>query len=181
MYKIYDHKLHHKSHADNKREENRNNESKRTMKSKHFKKKKITKYSGSFLKWTREELKQIDWRTRKLMTMHKAFTPKRRHRGIVSVKERRKSTHQHWGLSWCNNSRTQGIHKKAKKKPIKIASYVNIRTNRKTTKSKKQKWEEKLFKQQTREIAHEYKTRHNWVGKVIHWELCKRLKYYQTT
>ena len=23
----------------------------------------------------------------------------------------------------------------------------------------------------------EYKTRHNWVGKVIHWELCKMLKF----
>ena len=23
----------------------------------------------------------------------------------------------------------------------------------------------------------EYKTRHNWVGKVIHWELCKKFKF----
>ena len=23
----------------------------------------------------------------------------------------------------------------------------------------------------------EYKTRHDWVGKVIHWELCKKLKF----
>ena len=23
----------------------------------------------------------------------------------------------------------------------------------------------------------EYKTRHDWVGKVIHWELCKMLKF----
>ena len=30
-------------------------------------------YSGQFLKWRREELKQIDQRTRKLMTMHKAL------------------------------------------------------------------------------------------------------------
>ena len=33
------------------------------------------RYSGPFLKWTREELKQIDQRTRKLMTMHKALDP----------------------------------------------------------------------------------------------------------
>ena len=26
-----------------------------------------------------------------------------------------------------------------------------------------------------------FKTRHDWVGKVIHWELCKRLKGDQTT
>ena len=26
----------------------------------------------------------------------------------------------------------------------------------------------------------EYKTRHNWVGTVIHWELCKKLKFDHT-
>ena len=26
----------------------------------------------------------------------------------------------------------------------------------------------------------EYKTRHNWMGKVIHWELCKKLKFDHT-
>ena len=31
----------------------------------------LVRYSGPFLKWTREELKQMDQRTRKLMTMHK--------------------------------------------------------------------------------------------------------------
>ena len=31
---------------------------------------------GPFLKWTREELKQIDQRTWKLMTMHKALPPR---------------------------------------------------------------------------------------------------------
>ena len=27
----------------------------------------------------------------------------------------------------------------------------------------------------------EYKTRHDWVGKVVHWELCKKLKFNYTT
>ena len=36
----------------------------------------LLKYSGPFLKWTRDELKQIDQRTGKLMTMHKALHPK---------------------------------------------------------------------------------------------------------
>ena len=27
------------------------------------------------------------------------------------------------------------------------------------------------------EVQKEYKTRHNWVKKVIHWELCKKLKF----
>ena len=34
------------------------------------------RYSGPFLTWTREELKQMDQRTRKLMTMHKALHPR---------------------------------------------------------------------------------------------------------
>ncbi len=28
-------------------------------------------------------------------------------------------------------------------------------------------------------VQKEYKTRHNWVGKVIHWELCKKFKFDQ--
>ena len=33
----------------------------------------LFRYSGPFLKWTREELNQMDQRTRTLMTMHKAL------------------------------------------------------------------------------------------------------------
>ena len=33
----------------------------------------LVRYSGPFLKWTREELKQMDKRTRKLITMHKVL------------------------------------------------------------------------------------------------------------
>ena len=36
----------------------------------------LVRYSGAFLKWTREELKQMVQRTRKLMTMHKASNPR---------------------------------------------------------------------------------------------------------
>ena len=36
----------------------------------------LVRYSGPFLKWTREELRQMDQRTRKLMTMQKALHPK---------------------------------------------------------------------------------------------------------
>ena len=36
----------------------------------------LVRYSGPFLKSTRDELKQIDQRTRKLMTMHKALHPR---------------------------------------------------------------------------------------------------------
>ena len=36
----------------------------------------LFRYSGPFLKWTRDELRQMDQRTRKLMTMHKALHPR---------------------------------------------------------------------------------------------------------
>ena len=36
----------------------------------------LVRYSGPFLKWTRDEFKQMDQRTRKLMTMHKALYPR---------------------------------------------------------------------------------------------------------
>ena len=36
----------------------------------------LVRYSGPFLKWTRNELQQMDQRTRKLMTMHKALHPR---------------------------------------------------------------------------------------------------------
>ena len=36
----------------------------------------LVRYSGPFLKWTRKELKQMDQRTRKLMTMHKSSHPR---------------------------------------------------------------------------------------------------------
>ena len=29
-------------------------------------------------------------------------------------------------------------------------------------------------------FAQEYKTKHDWVGKVIHWELCKEFKFDYT-
>ena len=49
----------------------------------------VVRYSVPFLKWIREELKQMDQRTRKRMTMHKAFHL-RDDRLYVSVKERGK-------------------------------------------------------------------------------------------
>ena len=36
----------------------------------------LVRHSGPFLKWTRDELKQMHQRTRKLRTMHKAFHPR---------------------------------------------------------------------------------------------------------
>ena len=29
-------------------------------------------------------------------------------------------------------------------------------------------------------LAHDYKTRHDWIGKVINWEMCKKFKFDHT-
>ena len=66
----------------------------------------FVRYSGPFLKWTREKLKQMDQRTRKLLTVHKAWSfkwwrwqiiwvKKRGGRGLASIKTVR--THQYNG------------------------------------------------------------------------------------
>ena len=58
----------------------------------------LVRYSGPFLKLTRDELKQMDQRTRKLMTLHKALHPrddverlyvsrKEGGRGLVSIED----------------------------------------------------------------------------------------------
>ena len=56
-------------------------------------------YSGPLLKWTRDELKQMDQRTRKLMTMHKAS--QRWRWQIICIKKReRKRTCQYRRQRW---------------------------------------------------------------------------------
>ena len=55
----------------------------------------LVRYSGPFLKWTRKELRKMDQRTRKLMTMHKALHPrddvdvprKEGGRGLASIED----------------------------------------------------------------------------------------------
>ena len=50
----------------------------------------LIRYSGPFLKWTRDELKQMNQRKRKLMTMHTALHPRDDvDRLYVSIKEGR--------------------------------------------------------------------------------------------
>ena len=34
-----------------------------------------------------------------------------------------------------------------------------------------------IIKECSKLAQKEYKTRHDWVGKVIHWELCKKFKF----
>ena len=48
----------------------------------------LVRYSGSFLKWTRDELKLMDQRTRKLMTMQKALHPETTLRDYMFLEKR---------------------------------------------------------------------------------------------
>ena len=57
----------------------------------------LVRYSGPFLKWTREELKRVEQKTRKLMTMHKAlysrddvdrlYVSRKGGRGLTSIED----------------------------------------------------------------------------------------------
>ena len=70
----------------------------------------LVRYSGPFLNWTRDELKQMDQRTRKLMTMHKAlYSRDNVDRLYVSRKEG--GTGRHWRQCWRIDT-TQGLIRK---------------------------------------------------------------------
>ena len=215
----------------------------------------LIRYSGPFLKLTRDELKQMDQRTRKLMTMHKAlhlrddvdrlYVPrKEERRGLASIEDSIDTSIQR--LENYIKKHVQGL----------ITAIRNDTDNtiddRRTT-TRKQKWEKKQpydrFKQLINNISHqktctwrrkgnlkseteyllvatqdnairtnhikaridktqqnskcrlcgdgdetinhiisecsklaqkEYKARHDWVGKVIHREMCKKFKFDHT-
>ena len=103
----------------------------------------LVRYSGPFLNWTREELKQKDQSTRKLMTMHKALYPKDDvDRIYVSRKEADR------GLTSTEDSIDASIrHEDQIRKRVGRLNTAtrnntdNMRTNR-TTINRKQKWEE---------------------------------------
>ena len=76
-------------------------------------------YTGPFLKWTQEELKQMDQKTRKLMTMHKAFRmcwSKRSRRMCWSKRRGRKRTCQHWRHRWRIHTTARRLHRKTRTK-----------------------------------------------------------------
>ena len=105
----------------------------------------LVRYLGPFLKWTRDEHKQVDQRTRKLMTMHKALHPSNDvDRLYVSRKERGR------GLAIIEDSVDTSIqrledyigkHERGLITTIRNNTDNTI-DNRKTI-TRKQRWEEK--------------------------------------
>ena len=212
----------------------------------------LVRCSGPFLMWTRDELKQMDQRTRKLMTMQKALHPrddvdrlyisrKEEGRGLTSIEdsldasiqrledyieklerglittirndtyntidERMTTTRkqklegkQLYGrfkrlINIISREKTWTWLRKGNLKreteSLLIAAQDNaIRTNHMKARIDKTQQNSKcrLCGDRDKTINHiisdcrklaqkEYKARHDWVGKVIHWEMCKKFEF----
>ena len=113
----------------------------------------LVRYSGPFLKWTKKELKQIDQRTRKLMTMYKALHYRD---DVDSVKERGGR-----GLVRIENSvdaSIQRLEDNIEKRGRRLITATENNTDD-TTITRRQKWKVKQiygrFKRLTSDITHE--------------------------
>ena len=87
----------------------------------------LVRYSGPFLKWSREELKQMNRRTRNLMTMHKALYPIDGVDRLCMKKARRKRTYRHWRQRWRIDTKALRVHWKTRRR----TNYSHQKRNRK--------------------------------------------------
>ena len=215
----------------------------------------LVRYSWAFLKWTRDELKQMDQTTRKLMTMHKALHPrddvdnlcvsrKEGGRGLASIEdsvdasiqrlEDYKQKHDGRLITAIRNDidntmdNRMSITRKQKsegkqlygrfKQPINNISHdktwtwltkgtfkretesllitaqnnaIRINQIKASIDKTQQNSKCKLCGERDETINHiisecsklaqwEYKTRHDWVGKMIHWKMCKIFNFDHT-
>ena len=121
----------------------------------------LVRYSGPFLKWTRDELRQMDQRTRKLMTMHKALHPrddvdrlyvsrKEGGRGLASIEDSVDASIQR--LEEYIEKHEGGLN-------TTIRNNTDNTIDNRMIKTRKQKWEEKQlhrrFKQLINNISHD--------------------------
>ena len=107
----------------------------------------LVRYSGPFIEWTKEELRQLDQKTRKLMTMHNALHPKD---DVDRLYVKRKDGGR--GLSSiedCVNDAKKELEKYIMQNTERIimatrTEKINKTENRETwNKTRKEKWEEK--------------------------------------
>ena len=121
----------------------------------------LVRYSGPFLKWSRDEHKQMDQRTRKLMTMHKALHPrddvdrlyvsrKEGGRGLASIEDSVDASIQ----------RLEDYIQKHDGGPIiAVRNDTDNTMDNRMTITRKQKWEGKrfygCFKQLINNISHD--------------------------
>ena len=119
------------------------------------------RYSGLFLKWTRDELKQMDQRTRKLMTMHKVLhsrddvdrlyvSRKEGGRGLASIEDTVDASIQRL---------EDYIEKHERGLITTIRNDTDNTINNRMTTTRKQKWEKKQlydrFKRLINNISHQ--------------------------
>ena len=71
----------------------------------------LIRYSGPFVKWTRDELKQMDQRTRKVIII---TSQRRRWQTICTKKRGRKRTCQHWRKRWRIDTTVRRLHGKTR-------------------------------------------------------------------
>ena len=113
----------------------------------------FVRYSRPFLKWTREELQQMDQRTRKLMTMHNVLHPredvdslyvKEGGRGLASIRD-------------IVDASIQQLENYTKKRGGRLNTATRNNTDNpsinRTEITRKQKWEEKQVKLQRESIS----------------------------
>ena len=121
----------------------------------------LVRYSGPFLKWTRDEHKQMDQRTRKLMTMHKALNHKK---DIDRLYVPRKEGGR--GLAGIEDTVDASIQlledyieKHERGQITAIQNDTDNTIDERMTTSRKQKWEKKQlyvrFKWLTNNISHQ--------------------------
>ena len=117
----------------------------------------LVRHSGPFLKWTRDERKQMDQIIRKLMTMHKAETTLT---DYVFQEKREEDDLQHWRQRWRIDTTTRRLYTKKHDGGLITAirnDNDNTMDNRMTI-TRKEKWEGKQlygrFKQLINNISH---------------------------
>ena len=121
----------------------------------------LVRYSGPFLKWTREELKQMDQRTRKQRTMNKALHPRDDvDRLYVSRKERGRGLTSFEDTADASIQRLEEYIEKYERGLITtIRNDTDNTINERMTTTRKQKWEGKQlygrFKRLINNISHQ--------------------------
>ena len=121
----------------------------------------LVRYSGPFLKWTRDELKQMDQRTRKLMTMHKVLHHKDDvDRLYVSRKEGGRGLASTEDTVDASIQRLEDYIEKHERGLITaIRNDTDNTIDERMTTTRKQKWEEKQlygpFKRLINNISHQ--------------------------
>ena len=124
----------------------------------------LVRFSGPFLKWTRDGIRQMDQRTRKLMTMHKALHPrddvdrlyvprKEGGRGLTSIEDSVDTSIQRL---------EDYIEKHERRLITAIRNNTDNTMDNKMTITRKEKWERKQLYGRFKRLINKTKPGHGW-------------------